>query len=201
VIQGLVDFRSYPDDPIAAIGKEVAFSGMPAVPILGTGIAKNLSDFFSQPIDNKTKEGAMLSNIPIVGPVAGRPALNAYGQRIGELRVSEKLKKSFGIPFTLIVGDKEEDMKLTSLTLKFGNGPTPIRRAEIEDAIKDVLSDEEWYLAAKTFGDRNSEKVLAGYERYNKMKPDRFNDAMNRITTESKRAAIRAVRLKKSENR
>jgi hypothetical protein len=201
VIQGLVDFRSYPDDPIAAIGKEVAFSGMPAVPILGTGIAKNLSDFFSQPIDNKTKEGAMLSNIPIVGPVVGKPALNAYGQRIGELRVSEKLKKSFGIPFTLIVGDKEEDMKLTSLTLKFGNGPTPIRRAEIEDAIKDVLSDEEWYLAAKTFGDRNSEKVLAGYERYNKMKPDRFNDAMNRITTESKRAAIRAVRLKKSENR
>jgi hypothetical protein len=201
VIQGLVDFRSYPDDPIAAIGKEVAFSGMPAVPILGTGIAKNLSDFFSQPIDNKTKEGAMLSNIPIVGPVAGRPALNAYGQRIGELRVSEKLKKSFGIPFTLIVGDSEDDTKLTSLTLKFGNGPTPIRRAEIEDAIKDVLSDEEWYLAAKTFGDRNSEKVLAGYERYNKMKPDSFNDAMNKIATESKRAAIRAVRLKKSESR
>jgi hypothetical protein len=201
VIQGLVDFRSYPDDPIAAIGKEVAFSGMPAVPILGTGVVKNLSDLFSQPIDNKTKEGAILANIPIVGPVAGQPALNAYGQRIGELRVSEKLKKSFGLPFTLIVGDSEDDTKLTSLTLKFGNGPTPIRREEIENEIKDVLSDEEWYLAAKTFGDGNRQKVLTGYERYNKMKPDRFNDAMNRIAADSKKAAIRAVRLKKSESR
>jgi hypothetical protein len=201
LMQGLVDFRSYPDDPIAAIGKDVAFSGMPAVPILGTGIAKNLSDFFSQPIDNRTKEGAILSNIPIVGPVAGRPALNAYGQRIGELRVSEKLKKSFGMPFTLIVGDAEDDTKITSLTLKFGNGPTPIRRAEVEDAIKDVLSDDEWYLAAKTFGDRNRQKVLAGYERYDKMTPERFAKVMTDIASDSKKAAIRAVRLKKRESR
>jgi hypothetical protein len=194
VIQGLVDFKSYPDDPIAAISKEVAFSGMPAVPILGTGIVKNLSDLFSQPIDNKTKEGAILSNIPIVGPVAGQPALNAYGQRIGELRVSEKLKKSFGLPFTLITSDTEDDAKITSLTLKFGNGPTPIRRDEVENALKDVISDEEWYLAAKTFGNRNKGKVLAAYNRYNKMKPDRFNDAMNKLTTDSKNAAIRAVK-------
>jgi Spy/CpxP family protein refolding chaperone len=194
VIQGLIDFKSYPDDPIAAISKEVAFSGMPAVPVLGTGIVKNLSDLFSQPIDNKTKEGAILSNIPIVGPVAGQPALNAYGQRIGELRVSEKLKKSFGLPFTLITSDTEDDTKITSLTLKFGNGPTPIRRDEVENALKDVISDEEWYLAAKTFGSRNKEKVLAAYNRYDKMKPDRFNDAMNKLTTDSKNAAIRAVK-------
>jgi hypothetical protein len=143
----------------------------------------------------------MLSNIPIVGPVAGRPALNAYGQRIGELRVSEKLKKSFGIPFTLIVGDKEEDMKLTSLTLKFGNGPTPIRRAEIEDAIQDVLSDEEWYLAAKTFGDRNRSVVLENYNDYSKRAPDSFATVMLNLASASKIAAISEVRKKRNESR
>ncbi len=171
VMQGLVDFRRFPDDPIAAIGADVSFSAMPAVPILGTGIAKNLSDFFSQPIDNTTKEGAILSNIPIVGPIAGKPALNSYGQKIGELRVSEKLKKSFGVPFTLVVSDNEEDNKLTSLTLKFGDGPTPLRREDVENELKSAISDDEWYLAAKTFGDRNRSYVLKNYNRYEKMKP------------------------------
>jgi len=194
VMQGLVDFRRFPDDPIAAIGADVSFSAMPAVPILGTGIAKNLSDFFSQPIDNTTKEGAILSNIPIVGPIAGKPALNSYGQKIGELRVSEKLKKSFGVPFTLVVSDNEEDNKLTSLTLKFGDGPTPLRREDVENELKSAISDDEWYLAAKTFGDRNRSYVLKNYNRYEKMKPAGFSKVMSALGKASKANAIAAVR-------
>lgn len=194
VMQGLVDFRRFPDDPIAAIGADVSFSAMPAVPILGTGIAKNLSDFFSQPIDNTTKEGAILSNIPIVGPIAGKPALNSYGQKLGELRVSEKLKKSFGVPFTLVVSDNEEDNKLTSLTLKFGDGPTPLRREDVENELRAAISDDEWYLAAKTFGDRNRSYVLKNYNRYEKMKPAGFSKVMSALGKASKANAIAAVR-------
>jgi hypothetical protein len=200
VMQGLVDFRRFPDDPIAAIGADVAFSAMPAVPILGTGIAKNLSDFFSQPIDNTTKEGAILSNIPIVGPIAGKPALNSYGQRLGELRVSEKLKKSFGVPFTLVVSDSEEDNKLTSLTLKFGDGPTPLRREDVENELKSAISDEEWYLAAKTFGDRNRSYVLKNYNRYEKMKPVGFSKVMSALGKASKANAIAAVKKARRNN-
>jgi len=200
VMQGLVDFRRFPDDPIAAIGADVSFSAMPAVPILGTGIAKNLSDFFSQPIDNTTKEGAILSNIPIVGPIAGKPALNSYGQRLGELRVSEKLKKSFGVPFTLVVSDNEEDNKLTSLTLKFGDGPTPLRREDVENELKSAISDDEWYLAAKTFGDRNRSYVLKNYNRYEKMKPAGFSKVMSALGKASKANAISAVKKARRNN-
>jgi hypothetical protein len=200
VMQGLVDFRRFPDDPIAAIGADVSFSAMPAVPILGTGIAKNLSDFFSQPIENTTKEGAILSNIPIVGPIAGKPALNSYGQRLGELRVSEKLKKSFGVPFTLVVSDNEEDNKLTSLTLKFGDGPTPLRREDVENELKSAISDGEWYLAAKTFGDRNRSYVLKNYNRYEKMKPAGFSKVMSALGKASKANAISAVKKARRNN-
>jgi hypothetical protein len=194
LMQGLVDWRRYPDDPIAAIGAEISFSAMPAVPILGTGALKNLSDFFSQPIDNTTKEGAILANIPIVGPIAGKPALNAYSQKIGELRFSEKLKKSFGIPFTLVVRDSDEDNKLTSITLKNGKGPTPIRREDVENELKSSISDEEWYLAAKTFGDRNKKYVLENYDRYQKMSPTVFGDTISKLASESKKSAIQAVK-------
>jgi hypothetical protein len=200
VMQGLVDFRRFPDDPIAAIGADVSFSAMPAVPILGTGIAKNLSDFFSQPIDNTTKEGAILSNIPIVGPIAGKPALNSYGQKLGELRVSEKLKKSFGVPFTLVVSDNEEDNKLTSLTLKFGDGPTPLRREDVENELRAAISDDEWYLAAKTFGDRNRSYVLKNYNRYEKMKPAGFSKVMSALGKASKANAISAVKKARRNN-
>lgn len=200
VMQGLVDFRRFPDDPIAAIGADVSFSAMPAVPILGTGIAKNLSDFFSQPIDNTTKEGAILANIPIVGPIAGKPALNSYGQKLGELRVSEKLKKSFGVPFTLVVSDNEEDNKLTSLTLKFGDGPTPLRREDVENELKSAISDDEWYLAAKTFGDRNRSYVLKNYNRYEKMKPAGFSKVMSALGKASKANAISAVKKARRNN-
>ena len=200
VMQGLVDFRRFPDDPIAAIGADISFSAMPAVPILGTGIAKNLSDFFSQPIENTTKEGAILSNIPIVGPIAGKPALNSYGQKLGELRISEKLKKSFGVPFTLVVSDNEEDNKLTSLTLKFGDGPTPLRREDVENELKSAISDGEWYLAAKTFGDRNRSYVLKNYNRYEKMKPAGFSKVMSALGKASKANAISAVKKARRNN-
>ena len=199
VMQGLVDFRRFPDDPLAAIGADVAFSAMPAVPILGTGIAKNISDFLSQPIDNTTKEGAILANIPIVGPIAGKPALNSYGQRIGELRVSEKLKKSFGVPFTLVVSDSDEDNKLTSLTLKNGDGPTPLRREDVENEFQEAITDEEWYLAAKTFGDRNKSYVLKNYSRYEKLNPEGFSKAMSKLSRGSKLAAIAAVKKQRQK--
>jgi hypothetical protein len=201
LMQGLVDFRRYPDDPIAAIGADAAFSAMPAVPIIGTGIAKNLSDLFSQPIDNRTKEGAILANIPIVGPIVGQPALNAYGQRMGQLRVSEKLKKSFGLPFTLIANDSEEDTKLTSLTLKFGDGPTPITRRQVENEIKAVLTDEDWYATAKAFGDHNRKRVLAAYDRLDNMSPERFASVMSNYSSEAKKIAIREARRRSRMSR
>jgi hypothetical protein len=194
LMQGLVDFRRYPNDPIASIGAEVSFSALPAVPIIGAGIAKNISDFFSEPVDTTTVKGAMLNNIPIAGPLATRPAINAYGQKVGELQFSEKLKKATGIPFTLTSYKNPDDQKLTNLTLKYGEGPEPLRRADVEDALKSTLTDEEWYTASKAFGDANRTAVLNKHERLNKLTTEKFKQDISEIASKSKKKAVSAVK-------
>jgi hypothetical protein len=194
LMQGLVDFRRYPNDPIASIGAEVSFSALPAVPIIGAGIAKNISDFFSEPVDTTTVKGAMLNNIPIAGPLATQPAINAYGQKVGELQFSEKLKKATGIPFTLTSYTNLDDQKLTNLTLKYGEGPEPLRRADVEDALKSTLTDEEWYTAAKAFGDANRTAVLNKHERLNRLTTEKFKADISEIASKSKKKAVSAVK-------
>jgi predicted metal-dependent hydrolase len=193
LMQGLVDFRRYPNDPIASIGAEVSFSALPAVPILGAGIVKNISDFFSEPVDTTTVQGAMLNNIPIAGPLATQPAINAYGQKVGELQFSEKLKKATGVPFTLTSYKNPDDQKLTNLTLKYGEGPEPLRRADVEDELQSTLTDEEWYAAAKAFGDANRREVLKYYDDLNQSTLQEFKKEISTIASESKLEAVSAV--------
>ena len=193
VMQGLVDFRRFPDDPLAAIAADASFSAMPAVPVLGAGVVKNLSDFFSEPMDRTTKEGAIYANMPIVGPLLGKPALNGYGQTLGELQFSEKLKKSFGVPFTLLKSQSPDDMKLMTLTFKFGNGPEFLRRQDVENALQSSLSDEEWYLAAKTYGEENRAYAIKDFDNLMKDDPKTFAKIMSNYARGSKEIAIQAV--------
>jgi hypothetical protein len=199
LLQGLVDFRRYPNDPIASIGAEFSFSALPAVPVLGLGVLKNASDFLSEPVDTTTVQGAMLNNIPIVGPLATQPALNSYGQKIGELQISEKLKRATGIPFTLTSYSNEADQKITDITLKFGQGPEPLKRGDVEDALKSTITDEEWYSAAKVFGDANKKSVLDRYESLNSKTREGFDKSISAIRDRSKTKAIQSV--KDSRNR
>lgn len=193
VMQGLVDFQRFPDDPLAALAADASFSAMPAVPVLGAGVVKNLSDFFSEPMDRTTKEGAIYANMPIVGPLLGKPALNGYGQTLGELHFSEKLKKSFGVPFTLLKGQSPDDMKLMTLTFKFGNGPEFLRRQDVENALQSSLSDEEWYLAAKTYGEENRAYAIKDFDNLMKDDPKTFAKIMSNYARGSKEIAIQAV--------
>ena len=193
VMQGLVDFRRYPDDPIASIGAEASFSALPAVPIIGMGLMKNISDFFSEPVDTSTIKGALLNNIPFAGPLASQPAINTYGQKIGELQFSEKLKKSTGIPITLTSYSNKDDQKLTDMTLKYGDGPEPLRRAAVENEFRSMITDEEWYAAAKAFAQSNREIALEDYDYLNQLDGESFSKEMKSIAKTSRNAAFDAV--------
>jgi hypothetical protein len=190
LMQGLIDFRRYPDDPIAAIAQEASFSLMPFVPVVGYGATKNFSDFLSDPIDTRTKEGAILNNIPIVGPMFGKPAINAFGQPLGDVQISEKIKKSIGIPVTVVSVGTEDEQKLTKITLKNGDGPQPLNRAEFDKKLGSPLTDEEWRTATETYARENRKKVLTDYKFLNDLEPETYRTAISTISTSSKNEAL-----------
>jgi hypothetical protein len=190
LMQGLIDFRRYPDDPIAAIAQEASFSLAPLIPILGFGVLKNTSDFLSEPIDTRTKEGAILNNLPIIGPMFGKPAINAFGQPIGDVEISEKIKKSIGIPITLVPVSSGDDQKLAKITLKNANGPEPLQRNWFDKKFETPLSDQEWRTVNEDYARSNRKLVLENYEELNGFDPEVYKTAISNVGTQSKYLAL-----------
>ena len=190
LMQGLIDFRRYPDDPLAAIAQEASFSLTPFLPIVGFGATKNVSDFLSEPIDTRTKEGAILNNLPIIGPMFGKPAINAFGQPIGDIEISEKIKKSIGIPITLVPVSSGDDAKLAKITLKNANGPEPLQRNWFDAKFETPLSDQEWRTVNEDYARSNRKTVLENYEELNGFDPEIYKTAISNVGTASKYLAL-----------
>ena len=190
LMQGLIDFRRYPDDPIAAIAQEASFSFTPLIPVVGFGATKNVSDFLSEPIDTRTKEGAILNNLPIIGPMFGKPAINAFGQPIGDVEISEKIKKSIGIPITLVPVSSGDDAKLAKITLKNANGPEPLQRNWFDSKFETPLSDQEWRTVNEDYARSNRKTVLENYEELNGFDPEIYKTAISNVGTASKYLAL-----------
>jgi hypothetical protein len=190
LMQGLIDFRRYPDDPIAALAQEASFSFTPLIPVAGFGATKNLSDLLSEPIDTRTKEGAILNNLPIIGPMFGKPAINAFGQPIGDVQISEKIKKSIGIPITLVSVSSGDDAKLAKITLKNANGPEPLQRNWFDKKFETPLSDQEWRTVNEDYARSNRETVLENYEELNGFDPEIYKTAISNVGTASKYRAL-----------
>ena len=190
LMQGLIDFRRYPDDPISAIAQEASFSLTPFIPVIGFGATKNISDLLSEPIDTRTKEGAILNNIPIVGPMFGKPAINAFGQPIGDVEISEKIKKSIGIPVTLVSVSSGDDSKLAKITIKNANGPEPLQRNWFDKKFETPLSDREWRTVNEDYARSNRKIVLENYEELNGFDPEIYKTAISNVGTQSKYTAL-----------
>ena len=190
LMQGLIDFRRYPDDPIAAIAQEASFSLTPFIPVIGFGATKNISDALSEPIDTRTKEGALLNNIPIIGPMFGKPAINAFGQPIGDVQISEKIKKSIGIPITLVSVSSGDDAKLAKITLKNANGPEPLQRNWFDKKFETPLSDQEWRTVVEDYAKSNRKIVLENYEELNGFDSEIYKIAISNVGTQSKYTAL-----------
>jgi hypothetical protein len=190
LMQGLIDFRRYPDDPIAAIAQEASFSLTPFIPVIGFGATKNISDALSEPIDTRTKEGALLNNLPIIGPMFGKPAINAFGQPIGDVQISEKIKKSIGIPITLVSVSSGDDAKLAKITLKNANGPEPLQRNWFDKKFETPLSDQEWRTVVEDYAKSNRKIVLENYEELNGFDSEIYKIAISNVGTQSKYTAL-----------
>ena len=190
LMQGLIDFRRYPDDPLAAIAQEASFSFTPLIPVVGFGATKNISDALSEPIDTRTKEGAILNNLPIIGPMFGKPAINAFGQPIGDVEISEKIKKSIGIPITLVPVSSGDDQKLAKITLKNANGPEPLQRSWFDKKFETPLSDQEWRTVNEDYARSNRKLVLENYEELNGFDPEVYKTAISNVGTQSKYLAL-----------
>jgi hypothetical protein len=190
LMDGLINFRRSPDDPLAAIAQEASFSFTPLIPVVGFGATKNISDALSEPIDTRTKEGAILNNIPIIGPMFGKPAINAFGQPIGDVQISEKIKKVTGVPITLVSVSSGDDAKLAKITIKNANGPEPLQRNWFDKKFETPLSDQEWRTVNEDYARSNRKLVLENYEELNGFDPEIYKTAISNVGTQSKYTAL-----------
>ena len=140
-----------------------------------------------------------LRDLPIVGPLATKPAINTFGQKVGELQVSEKLKKATGIPFTLTDYSNPDDQKLANITMKYGDGPEPIKRSWLEDQFESMITDEEWYAGAEAFGKANRQMVLEDYEYLNDLTNEEYRAEMKSIAKAAREDAYDAVEKLRSK--
>jgi hypothetical protein len=120
----------------------------------------------------------------------GKPAINAFGQPIGDVEISEKIKKSIGIPITLVPVSSGDDAKLAKITLKNANGPEPLQRSWFDKKFETPLSDQEWRTVNEDYARSNRKLVLENYEELDGFDPEVYKIAISNVGTQSKYTAL-----------
>lgn len=158
---------------------QLGYFGKTFIPVLGTSITRNISDFINDPVDRSSIEGALYANTPIVGPWIGTKALNALGQPIRADDFSDKLFK-LGVPVVFSFPKNTPENALNELILKQGSGPTLPTRANAQKRFGDVLTDKEFETYVREYGRVMSDKMFKNRTRLANMKAVDYDDELEK---------------------
>lgn len=160
------------------------------------GAMASLTRLASDPVDKSTIEGTIYANLPIIGPVLGRPGLNVLGDPLGDNTFSGKLYRE-GLPIVARFPTGDESRKVYDLILEKGIAPTAVRRNELEK-VYGTVTDDEFYRYQKERGQLIKAAMLAKADKLKAMDVERYRAAVNDITAAANPKAARAVGLKRS---
>lgn len=175
------------------LAAQAGYFGKTFVPVLGTSIARNISDFINDPVDKSSMSGAMYSNIPIVGPMIGTKALNAFGQPIRADDWGDKLYK-LGVPMVFSFPKNTPENALNELVLSKGDGPTIPTRRTAESRMERPLTNEEFYAYVKTYGDSVSKNMFRHRNSLERMDSSRYQSELEDYSKDANERATRAVK-------
>lgn len=175
------------------VASQAGYFGKTFIPIVGTSLARNISDFINDPIDRSSMSGAIYSNIPIVGPMIGTKALNAFGQPIRADDWGDKLFK-LGLPMVFSFPKNTPMNELNELVLSKGDGPTIPTRRNAEAKLERPMTNEEFYAYAKTYGDYVSKSMFRSRKSLERMDASRYQSQLEEYSQDASKRATRAVK-------
>ena len=161
------------------LASQAGFFGKTFIPVVGSSLARNISDLFNDPVDRSSIEGAIYANTPVVGPWLGTKALNALGQPIRADDWGDKLYK-LGVPVVFSFPKETPMNALNELILKQGSGPTIPTRANAQKRFGDVLTDKEFEAYVREYGRVMSDKMFKSRTKLANMKPADYDDELEK---------------------
>jgi hypothetical protein len=187
-------FGTYGDIGVEGVAKGLTFPAKTLIPVLGTSLASNLSNFINDPIDRRTLDGAVWSNIPFIGPVVAPKSLNAFGEPSLSTDMASKMFK-LGVPIVYDIPTDRESIKLHELVLKQGGGPSIPTRNQLAQRLDRDPTNKEYEMFAKEYGLFLTTSMKKNYEKLSAMKPEAYTKVVERIGNRARDIAENKVRV------
>jgi hypothetical protein len=155
-------FGTYGDIGVEGVAKGLTFPAKTLIPVLGTSLASNISNFINDPIDRRTLDGAVWSNIPFIGPAVAPKSLNAFGEPALSTDFASKMFK-LGVPIVYDIPTDRESIMLHELVLSKGGGPSIPTRNQLAQRLDRDPTNKEYEMFVKEYGSLIAEDMKANY--------------------------------------
>ena len=186
-------FGQYGDIGVEGVAKGLTFPAKTLIPVLGTSLASNLSNFLNDPIDRKTLDGAVWSNIPFIGPAVAPKSLNAFGEPSLSTDLASKMFK-LGVPIVYDIPTDRESIKLHELVLKQGGGPSIPTRNQLAQRLDRQPTNKEYEMFVREYGTILTTSMKKNYDKLFNAKPEFYSKAVERIGNRARDVAENKVR-------
>jgi hypothetical protein len=186
-------FEAYGDRGVESLAKSLAFPAKTLVPVLGSSLAKNFSDFLNEPVDRKTLEGALWANVPFIGPAVSPKSLNAFGEPALANETADKIFK-LGVPIIFNIPTDRDSVNLHELVLKQGGGPSIPTRNQLAQRLDRQPTNKEYEMFMKEYSAKITSDMKRRYEELSNKTPDKYSKSIEKIGDRARDAAERKVR-------
>jgi hypothetical protein len=186
-------FEAYGDRGVESLAKSLAFPAKTIIPVLGSSLASNLSNFLNEPVDRRTLEGALWANIPFIGPAVAPKSLNAFGEPALANDAADKIFK-LGVPITFNIPTDRDSVNLHELVLKQGGGPSIPTRSQLAQRLDRQPTNKEYEMFVKEYGAKISSDMKRRYEELSNKTPDKYSKSVEKIGNRARDIAERKVR-------
>ena len=173
-------FGTYGDIGVEGVAKGLTFPAKTLIPVLGTSLASNLSNFMNDPIDRRTLDGAVWSNIPFIGPAVAPKSLNAFGEPVLSTDMASKMFK-LGVPIVFDIPTDRESIKLHELVLKQGGGPSIPTRNQLAQRLDRQPTNKEYEMFVKEYGASLTKSMKSSYNYLFNAKPEIYSKRVEKI--------------------
>jgi hypothetical protein len=173
-------FEAHGDRGVESLAKSLAFPAKTLVPVLGSSLAKNISDFLNEPMDRRTLEGALWSNVPFIGPTVAPKSLNAFGEPALATDSADKIFK-LGVPMVFDIPNDRNSIMVHELVLKQGGGPSIPNRSQVAKRLDREPTNKEFEMFVREYGAEIKRVMTENIEELSAMDGPDYDRAMEYI--------------------